>query len=273
MSLRKAMIVTFVSALGVYALGQQGQQLFGQNCAQCHGNQGQGGSGPALAGDGALGDTQHTVYQIVNGGGGMPPYGNQLSDQQIAAVASYIRTAWGNGYGKVTPQQVAGVKNAKKGSSGGAAKQAANQQAAGQQAAGQRSEAQSQRQSQQPNRASTQPVTSLQNASLGEQRFVEVCSACHGLQGKGAVGPDLAGNSSLKSAQYVVTTLLHGREVMPAFSLYPDRDLAAISSYIRSSWGNRYGAVKPAQVQKLRATLAASAQGNNQSSDSDSGDQ
>ncbi len=36
----------------------------------------------------------------------MPPFALNLSDHEIAAVLSYIRSAWGNGAGAVTPQDV-----------------------------------------------------------------------------------------------------------------------------------------------------------------------
>ena len=33
---------------------------------------------------------------LLNGRGGMPAFKAQLTDEQIAAVASYVRGAWGN---------------------------------------------------------------------------------------------------------------------------------------------------------------------------------
>ena len=38
--------------------------------------------------------------------GSMPPYAHQLSDQQVADVANYIRNAWGNAAPPVTSDQV-----------------------------------------------------------------------------------------------------------------------------------------------------------------------
>src|SRR5699024_9053243 len=75
---------------------EAGENIFQQNCATCHGANGTGGIGPALAGNSALQDTQLVVSQIINGGGGMPAFGNVLSDQQIAEVATHIRNSWGN---------------------------------------------------------------------------------------------------------------------------------------------------------------------------------
>ena len=42
--------------------------------------------------------------------GSMPPQGGQLSDYDIAAVATYERHAWGNNDGIVTPDVVASVR-------------------------------------------------------------------------------------------------------------------------------------------------------------------
>jgi mono/diheme cytochrome c family protein len=37
---------------------------------------------------------------------GMPPYGPILSDEEVAAVVSYVRSSWGNVAGGVTAAQV-----------------------------------------------------------------------------------------------------------------------------------------------------------------------
>jgi glucose/arabinose dehydrogenase/mono/diheme cytochrome c family protein len=85
----------------------QGQRIYNRSCGSCHGGQGGGGAGPVLSGNRDLGDAAATVRQIVHGGGGMPGFGGQLSDEQIAAVASFIRNSWGNDFGGVRPQEVA----------------------------------------------------------------------------------------------------------------------------------------------------------------------
>ena len=43
---------------------------------------------------------------------GMPPFAQDLNDAQVAAVATYIRNAWGNGAAPVTPQQVNQLRSA-----------------------------------------------------------------------------------------------------------------------------------------------------------------
>lgn len=65
-----------------------GEQLFGDNCSGCHGLSGGGGNGgPNLADED---DVQANMEQIKNGGGGMPAFGDQLSDEEIKALASWV---------------------------------------------------------------------------------------------------------------------------------------------------------------------------------------
>lgn len=84
-----------------------GRTQFGTTCAACHGAQGEGAQGPALAGNEALGDTEYLATTIIHGFGYMPPFGDQLSDEDIAAIATFIRNSWGNDFGEVQPADVA----------------------------------------------------------------------------------------------------------------------------------------------------------------------
>ncbi len=85
---------------------QAGQLLYETNCAGCHGEDGNGGSGPALAGTSTLQDAERVINQILHGGGRMPAFGSVLSDEQIAALTTYIRVSWGNEFGPVNAQQI-----------------------------------------------------------------------------------------------------------------------------------------------------------------------
>ena len=67
-----------------------GREVFGQNCAACHGGDGQGGSGPRLAGEQAYTDPEAVVGQIRNGGGGMPAFEDRLSAQELADVSAFV---------------------------------------------------------------------------------------------------------------------------------------------------------------------------------------
>jgi mono/diheme cytochrome c family protein len=88
-----------------------GEKIFMQNnCFVCHGQQGFGGIGPAFRNDPFLLLTDYVACQILLGRGVMPPFGAKLNDNQIAAVASYVRNSWGNHFGVVQPEEVAKVR-------------------------------------------------------------------------------------------------------------------------------------------------------------------
>jgi mono/diheme cytochrome c family protein len=103
-------------------VAQQGARLYERHCASCHGAQGEGvrGAYPPLAGNRAvLLPVTANLVQVVLGGGfppatagnprpyGMPPFVTTLSDAQLAAVLTHIRTAWGNTAAPVSELDVA----------------------------------------------------------------------------------------------------------------------------------------------------------------------
>jgi mono/diheme cytochrome c family protein len=80
-------------------------------CSACHGPNGEGGAGPALAGNANLADATFVINQVLNGGAVMPPIGQGLTDAQVAAVINFIRSNWGNTAAEqVTAEQVATVR-------------------------------------------------------------------------------------------------------------------------------------------------------------------
>lgn len=94
-----------------------GEAIYAANCAACHQSNGQGlpGSFPPLAGSEWVQGDAKTVIAIVTSGlageievsdqkydGVMPPFGRQLSNDELAAVISYIRDEWGNSASSVT---------------------------------------------------------------------------------------------------------------------------------------------------------------------------
>jgi mono/diheme cytochrome c family protein len=90
----------------------------------------------------------------------------------------------------------------------------------------------------------------------GDEIFHSVgCSGCHGAEGGGGAGPELAGNSALSSAGHVISMVLYGNAEhgMPPFiSLLTDREIAAVGTYVRNSWGNSFGIVREASVAPRR---------------------
>lgn len=97
-------------------------------------------------------------------------------------------------------------------------------------------------------------------AADGATLFKENCSACHQPAGQGVPGafPALAGDTFVvgdpRGPAYVVT---HGRGGMPNFSEdLDDTQIAAILSFVRSSWGNKADALTPDLVAKVRSAAS-----------------
>lgn len=67
-----------------------GQEVFSENCMSCHGDEGQGASGPELQGDDFAADLDKVIDQVKEGGDGMPAFEGDLSDDEIEAVSKYV---------------------------------------------------------------------------------------------------------------------------------------------------------------------------------------
>jgi mono/diheme cytochrome c family protein len=66
-----------------------GQTKFVEHCAECHKEDATGGSGPNLVGHA---DPEGFVTQVIDGGETMPPFGDALSDQEIADIHAWIES-------------------------------------------------------------------------------------------------------------------------------------------------------------------------------------
>ena len=112
---------------GGAASAADGATIFAARCAACHQATGAGLPGvfPPLAGSNWVNGRDATVVQIVLHGiqgsltvngvkynGAMPTFGAQLSDAEIAAVLTHVRSQWGNKAGAVGAQEVAAQRAA-----------------------------------------------------------------------------------------------------------------------------------------------------------------
>lgn len=101
-------------------LRQQGRELY-VICAACHQPDGRGlkDMAPPLAGSPVVGGAAETLIGIIlRGRVGDPAYPDMpplpgLSDEQIAAILSYVRTSWGNDAEPVNPEQVAAARESR----------------------------------------------------------------------------------------------------------------------------------------------------------------
>jgi mono/diheme cytochrome c family protein len=77
-----------------------GEGLYADICQGCHmpGGVGAVGAGvyPALAGNPKLAAAGYPLALVIRGRNGMPPFGDLLTDSQVAAVVNYVRTHFGN---------------------------------------------------------------------------------------------------------------------------------------------------------------------------------
>lgn len=88
-----------------------GAQLYEKQCASCHQESGKGVPSiyPALAGSRAITTpvAANAIRMVLYGGYapstagnprpyGMPPFGQTMTDEEVAAVVTYIRNSWGN---------------------------------------------------------------------------------------------------------------------------------------------------------------------------------
>jgi heme/copper-type cytochrome/quinol oxidase subunit 2/cytochrome c5 len=68
-----------------------GKEVFAEQCSVCHGADGLGGNGgPDLTTMPKAQEQAGAEEQVTNGGGGMPPFGGVLSEEEIANVAAYV---------------------------------------------------------------------------------------------------------------------------------------------------------------------------------------
>lgn len=113
---------TAIEALGPgQRLRVPGAQTFAAKCSACHGQDGRGQGQwiPPLAGSASsmARENASSINVTLNGSGRvvangvpdayrMPPFRNQLSDQEMADVLTFVRTSWGNRGGAVKAEEV-----------------------------------------------------------------------------------------------------------------------------------------------------------------------
>ena len=104
-----------------------GRHVYAKQCAVCHGDEGKGQPPlyPPLAGNQSIvmASPVNSIRMVLNGGyppgtaknprpHGMPPFAQLLKDDEVAAVLTYVRVAWGNLGTPVTPAQANELRKA-----------------------------------------------------------------------------------------------------------------------------------------------------------------
>jgi len=114
-------------------------------------------------------------------------------------------------------------------------------------------------------------ASSPAQAGAGERHYQQRCVSCHQLNGMGTAGvfPPLVGSEYVTAANVGVPIriVLHGLQgpitvkgveynsLMPAYGVgivMSDAEVAAVLTYVRSSWGNNASAVTAEDVEHVR---------------------
>jgi mono/diheme cytochrome c family protein len=108
-------------------LMQLGGKVYSEQCAICHGAKGRGEPTryPPLAANQSIEmeSAVNPIRMVLNGGFppgtpgnpmpyGMPPFAQSLSNDEVAAVVTYIRSSWGNHGTAISPRQVDELRSA-----------------------------------------------------------------------------------------------------------------------------------------------------------------
>jgi mono/diheme cytochrome c family protein len=104
-----------------------GQTIYADKCASCHGDKGRGKPPhyPPLADNQSIEmpSAVNAIRMVLNGGyppgtagnpmpHGMPPFAQALSDDEVAAVVTYIRVSWGNHGAAVSVSEANALRSA-----------------------------------------------------------------------------------------------------------------------------------------------------------------
>ena len=91
-----------VFSSGYRFVEMSGEELFNNVCRGCHMGDGAGASGagayPSLAHNQNLQSSGYPITLVIRGQRAMPPFGDMMNDDQVAAVVNYVRTHFGNNY-------------------------------------------------------------------------------------------------------------------------------------------------------------------------------
>ena len=107
------------------------------------------------------------------------------------------------------------------------------------------------------NRMTPAPVSQEVLIAEGASVYRNRCARCHGNNGQGQwyghdAAPRLDGNFARLSVRGIAVQVIQGGTYMPPFDSLTDREIAAVATYIRNSFGNNYGIATEEEVAKNR---------------------
>jgi mono/diheme cytochrome c family protein len=262
-------------------LAELGKEIYA-NCQSCHQPTGQGVAGqfPSLVGtDYVVGSERRLVSILLKGiqgplkvgdatyNGLMPAWESTLSDKKIAAVATYVRSAWGNAAPEISPEKVAVVRKELSSRTTPYTESELGQIPAGANIEG--AAPGSVPVGSAPTAAPAQSVggtpVSLED---GKTHYMAICVACHQPTGLGLapVFPPVSESEYVNdSAERLVAIILKGvigpitvkgtvyNNVMPGQeALLTDKKISEVASFVRANFGNKSAAITVDQVAEFR---------------------
>lgn len=226
---------------------KEGQQVYQTHCQACHQADGKG-MPPAIPaminGKITTGPISGHVDVLLNGikGTGMQAFGEQLSNEEIAAVVTYERNAWGNDKKAGELVQPKTIHQAR----GGAALS-------------------------EPSQEEVKPMVNAAQwdmntaMKVGKSVYDKNCQSCHQASGEGMppMFPSMIGSKIVTGPvnEHIKLLLLGVKgSAMASFGWMTDAEIAGVLTYKRNSWGNndvKYGKevgglVTPEQIKAMR---------------------
>jgi len=118
MNMTSKTAITLLFAVLPWCAPARADELAGKSqylkiCSACHQADGRGvpDAFPALAGNAFVqGDARSVAAVPLLGRGGMPNFSKRLDDATLAAILSYVRSAWGNTASPITAEQIAALR-------------------------------------------------------------------------------------------------------------------------------------------------------------------
>lgn len=117
-----AVVGTLLGVVGYESVGAQemgdvsenpGRDVYEASCVGCHQAGGRGVEGifPSLRDNELIqGPPEALLIVVLEGRSAMPGFGESLSNQEIAAVLSYLRTNWGNDAERIPKDEIAEIR-------------------------------------------------------------------------------------------------------------------------------------------------------------------
>ncbi|MCP4001891.1 MAG: c-type cytochrome [Gammaproteobacteria bacterium] len=199
-----SVVVSLAALAGASAQepGEAGKALYQANCAACHQADGSGlpGAFPPLAASDYIADNKNALLEVtVNGLSGpitvngvaynnVMPAMNYLSNEELAAVLTYVANSWGNPGGKFDAKEIAKYRSKK----GLEARQGGGERHPGTPESEQIYQGQSLA-IDEADQVITPGAPTLSKAEFdtAQTLYFERCAGCHGVLRKGATGKPL----------------------------------------------------------------------------------